>query len=214
MDFTVFLIWFGISIFFIICLIIGFILLIVISKKTHGLIEFKSSTKGQPMSVFFQDNRYCEWKVIKPEAGLVEDKEHGTFVIVSTYVDKKTKNVLVPFNSNYGFSLNVKASKMADDLDYFLKEQREKKTLKREVLSGEKKETDGINTLRTSVNFSPLKNFVPPILPHNIKSKIINTVNLRLENMGVSNAQNIILLAISALGALILGGIVLKFMLG
>ncbi len=214
MEYNIFLFWFCLSIFFIIFLLCCFVLLIIISKKTHGIIEFKSNMKGQPMSVFFQDNRYCDWKVIEPEAGLVEDKEYGTFVISSTYIDKKTKNILVPFNSNFAFSLNVKSAKMADDLTYYLKEQNQIKKLKTDILYGKTKETEGINTLRTSVNFSSMKKFVPPILPHNIKSKIINTVNLRLENMGVSNTQNIILLAISALGALILGGVVLKFMLG
>lgn len=203
-----------VSFFFMISLIVGFIFLIVVSKKTHALIEFKSSIKGNPTSIFFQDNRYCDWKVIKPEAGLVEDKDFGTFIIESTYIDKKTKNVMVPFNSNFAVSLNVKAAKMADDLQYILKEQDQKKRLKYEILKGHRKETDGINTLRTSINFSPLKTFVSPILPHNLTSKIINTVNLRMEGLGVSNMQNIVLLAISALGALILGGVMMKIMLG
>jgi len=73
------------------------------------------------------------------------------------------------------------------------------------------KETDGVNTLRTSVNFSALKHFVSPILPHNIQSKIVSTVNLRLKGIPSVNIQNIMLLAIAALGALVLGGLVLKF---
>jgi len=188
------------------------VLLIFISKKTHGIIEFKSSAKGNPISLFFQDNRYCEWKNASPDAGMIEDKQYGSFVIDSTYIDKKTKNVLIPFNSSFAMSLNVKAAKMADDLTYVFKEQVYRKKLKEGIMRGLVKETDGVNTLRASVNFSALKHFVSPILPHNIQSKIIGTVNLRLKSVPNANIQNIILIAIAALGALVLGGLVLKFM--
>ena len=185
--------------------------LMFIGKKTHAIIEFKSSMKGVPISIFFQDNRYCEWRTVKPDAGMLEDKQYGSFVIDSTYIDKKTKNVLVSFNSTFAMSLNVKAVKMADDLTYVFKEQAERKMLKRGILEGKVPETDGINTLRTSVNFSTIKHFVSPILPHNVQSKIVSTVRLRLKDTGVNNFQNMLLLIISALGAIVLGGLVLKF---
>ena len=143
---------------------------------------------------------------------MIEDKQYGSFVIESTYIDKHTKNVLIPFNSSFAMSLNVKAAKMADDLTYIFKEQRYRKKLKEGILKGYVQETDGVNTLRTSVNFSAMKHFVSPILPHNIQSKIVNTVNRRLKGMPNKNMQNIILLAIAAIGALVLGGLVLKFM--
>jgi len=117
-----------ITTFLALLLMVCLILLILISKKTHALIEFKSSSKGNPISIFFQDNRYCEWKNSKPDAGMIEDKEYGAFVINSTYIDKHTKNVLIPFNSSFAMSLNVKAAKMADDLTYIFKEQRYRKS--------------------------------------------------------------------------------------
>lgn len=189
------------------------VLLIIISKKTHAIVEFKSSAKGTPISIFFQDNRYCEWKNTAPDAGLIEDKAYGTFVIESTYIDKHTKNVLIPFNSSFAMSLNVKAAKMADDLTYMFREQAYRQKLKQGIMKGIVQETEGINTLRTSVDFSAIKRFVSPILPHNIQSKIVNTVNLRMKGTGKS-AQNIILLAISALGAIVLGGLVIKYVFG
>jgi len=187
------------------------ILLIFISKKTHAIVEFKSSFKGLPISIFFQDNKYCEWKNVAPDAGMIEDKQYGSFVVDSTYIDKQTKNVLIPFNSSFAMSLNVKAAKMADDLTYVFKEQEHRRKLKHGVMSGIIQETEGIDTLRTSVNFSTIKQFVSPILPHNIQSKIINTVRLRLKDSGGANMQNIILLIVAAIGAIVLGGLVLKF---
>lgn len=185
--------------------------LIVISKKTHAITELKAFFKGVPVSIYFQDNLYCDWKVDKPDAGLIENKDYGTFVIDKTYIDKKTKNVLIPFNTSYATSLNVKAVKLTDDLGYLLKEQQHRKILKDSIIKGKISETDGIDTLRTSVNFSSIKSYVAPILPHNIQSKIVATIFSRIDSMGGSQFQNILLLVVSALGAIILGGIILRF---
>lgn len=209
-----FYVWFGLTMFLLIMLILSGIFIIIISRKTHGLIEFKSGVKGTPIGLFFQDNKYCDWKNTKPDAGMVEDKVYGTFVIDSTYIDKKTKNILIPFNASFAMSLNVKAAKLADDLTYIFKEQQYRKMLKKHILAGTIKENETVKTLRTSINFSTLKHFVSPVLPHNIKSKIINTVYMRIKQKGLSNVQNIIIIAISALGAFILGGMVLRYIMG
>lgn len=205
-------IWMGISIIFALLFGVAFVFLIIISKKTHSIIEFKSFVKGTPISLFFQDNRYCEWKNSEPDAGLVEDEDYGSFIIDSTYVDEDTKNVLVPFNSSFAVSLNVKAAKLADDLTYRYKQKGKQKKIKKAVKKGVISEKNSLKTMKTSVDFSTIKRFVSPILPHNIKSKIVNTVQMRLKGTPSSNVQNIILLSISAIGALILGGIVLKVM--
>jgi hypothetical protein len=205
------IIWVGIAVILALLVMSSFIFLIFVAKKTHAIIEFKSSMQGNPISLFFQDNRYCEWKVSVPDAGMIEDKQYGQFVVDQTYIDKKTKNVLIPFNSTYATSLNVKAAKMADDLTYMFKEKDHRKKLKYGLLQGVIQESEGIDTLRTSINFSSIKHFVPPLLPHNIQSKIVNQVQLRLADKGSGNLPNIILLAISAIGAMVLSGLVLRF---
>ncbi len=205
-------IWVGLSTLFALLFMVGLVGLIIISKKTHAIIEFKSSSKGTPISLFFQDNKYCEWKNVEPDAGMIEDKVYGSFVIESSYIDKKTKNVLIPFNSSFAMSINVKGAKIADDLIYVFKEQQYRKKFREGIIEGKISETDGVDTLRTSVNFSTLKHFVSPILPHNIQSKIVNTVKLRTKDMGNGNIQNIILLIVAAVGAILLGGLILKFM--
>ena len=191
--------------------VIEFIFLVFIGKKTHAILEFKASNSGNPISLFFQDNKYCEWVVSKPDAGMIDDKTYGAFVVNSTYIDERTKNVFIPFNSSYVMSLNVKAAKMADDLIYIFKEKEKQKALKLGVMNGLLKETDGLYAIRTSINFSSLKHFVSPILPYNIKSKIVNAIEQRTQGRTMGAMQNIILLAISALGAIILGGLVLRF---
>lgn len=207
------IIWIIAAIALFLLILIMFVALVIIGKKTHALIEFKSGMKGTPISIFFHDNRYCEWKNTKPDAGLIEDKVDGTFVIDSTYIDKKTKNVLIPFNSTFGMSLNAKASKLADDLTFILKEKDQRKKLKEGVLTGQISENETLKTLRTSINFSTLKHFVSPVLPQNIQSKIVNTVYLRTKSKGITNFQNMILLITAIIGALILGGIVLRYAL-
>ena len=206
------IIWVMIAAIFALIFMGQIIFLIFISKKTHALIEFKSSMSGTPTSIFFQDNKYIEWRNSKPDAGMIEDKVHGSFIINSTYIDKKTKNVLIPFNSNFAISLNAKAVKMADDLIYVFKEKEHIKRLKEGIMNGTVQETDGIKTLRTTINFSTIKSFVPPILPHNLQSKIVTTVQLRMKELG-GGLQNIILLVVSALGAMIMGGIILRLII-
>jgi len=206
------ILWVGLTTFLALLFMAIIVFLIFIAKKTHAIVEFKASVGGTPIAVFFQDNRYCEWKNTKPDAGMIEDKQYGSFVIESTYIDKTTKNILIPFNSSFAMSLNVKAAKMADDLTYIFKEQQHRKRLKEGILTGQVHEMDGVDTLRTSVNFSALKHFVSPILPHSVQSKIVNTIALRLKGMPNNNIQNIIILGIAILGALILGGLVLKYM--
>jgi len=204
------LIWVGVSMIFVLLFAVQIILLIVVSKKTHAIIEFKASLKGTPISLFFHDNRYCEWKNTAPEAGMIEDKEYGSFIIDATYIDKHTKNVLMPFNSSYAMSINAKAAKMADDLSYSLREQIARQKLKTGIKHNKIAETKTFKSLRTSIDFSGIKHFVAPIIPHNIQSKISNTIAWRLRNFGRSNVQNITLIIISFLAAVILGGLVLK----
>lgn len=210
MDVTI-LILVGVSVFLALFVMVQVVGLIIISKKTHGIIEFKSMTSGTPIGAFFQDNKYVEWRNTKPDAGMIEDKDFGSFVIDTTYIDKFTNNIIIPFNPAFAVSLNTKAVKMADDLTYMFKEQQDRKRLKAGIMQGLIPETEGISTLRTTVNFSTIKHFLPPMLPHSIQSKIIQTVKLRLKQTGINNMPNILLLVVSALGALILGGLVLRY---
>lgn len=210
---TILYIWMGIAIILTLLFFVQIVVIIFIGKKTHAILEFKASFSRNPIALFFSDNKYVTWTNVKPDAGMIDDKEFGNFIIDSTYIDNKTKNIFIPCNTSFAMSVNVKSAKLVDDLRFMLKNQNSFSKLKFSILEDQIDENDGVNTLRTTVDFSSLKHIVPPILPHSLKSKIVSTVQLRLKDSGMSNAPNIALYIISALGALILGGIVLYFML-
>ena len=48
------LMWVGLAFTFCVIFIIQMIGLIIISKKTHAIVEIKASAKGNPISIFFQ----------------------------------------------------------------------------------------------------------------------------------------------------------------
>lgn len=188
--------------------------LMFINMKTHAIVELKASLKRNPIALFFSDNKYVDWRNEVPDAGIIEDELYGNFIIDSTYIDTKTKNIFVPCNTAFAISLNVKSAKLADDLRYVMKDQQNFSRFKLGLLNNTIDENDGLDTLRTTVDFSSIKHIVSPLLPHTLKSKIVSTVKLRLKDSGTSNMPNIILYVISAIGALIMGGIMAKFILG
>jgi hypothetical protein len=118
--------------------------------------------------------------------------------------------VFIPFHSSYGVSVNVKAVKLAEDLAFVYKDAKDKLIIKNRILTGKIAEDVGMDTLRTSVNFSAIKGFVAPILPHNLQSKIVNMVFMRTNATGGGQFQNMMLLIVAALGAIILGGFVIR----
>ena len=76
-------IWMGGTFLFLILFILLFILLIFLAKKTHAIIEFKALLKGHPICQFYEDSGYVQWKAVKPEAGIIQDKNYGTYIIIS-----------------------------------------------------------------------------------------------------------------------------------
>lgn len=205
--------WLGLTIFFGIIFILIIILFIVLAKKTHGIIEFKAWLKGNPIALFFQENRYCHWKVIKPEAGIIEDKDYGAFSIneKATYIDEKTKNILIPFDTSFAASLNVHTSKLVEDLQYVYKTEEELKEFRRNIDNDVLDESKAISVLKTTVHFGSIKNIMNALLPHNINAKIVKTIAQRTQGYG-GNFQSILMYVLVFLGAVGMGALVLKLM--
>jgi len=205
--------WGGIAGFFVLIFVIIIILLIIIGKKTHGIIEFKAWLKGAPIALFFQENRYCHWKVIKPEAGILQDKEYGAFTIneKATYIDEKTKNVLIPFDTSFAASLNVHSAKLIEDLQYVYKTEGEMRNFKKQIDANLIDESDSIKVLKTTVHFGSVKNIMNAMLPHNIHSKIVKTIAQRTKGYG-GNMQSMIMYVLCFLGAVGMGALVIKLM--
>ena len=204
--------WISVALLFVVLFILLFIFLVVIAKKTHAMVELKGWMKGRPIALFFQENRYCEWKPVEPEAGIVTDKDYGAFIINerATYIDKRTKAVLIPFDANFGASLNIHAAKLADDLQYVVKDDEEMRKLRYAVSHDLIDETYTIKVLKTSIYFGAIKNMMTALIPHNINAKIEKIIASRMKGYGNINVPQIALIFVAIFGAILLGAMVIK----
>ena len=80
--------WIGLSVFFVLATIGLGIFYFILFRKTHVSVELKAFFSGTPIGIFFQDNKFAEWKPIAPINGVVYDKSYGPFIVSTTYVDK------------------------------------------------------------------------------------------------------------------------------
>jgi len=204
--------WIGLALGFMLLFLLSIIFIIILAKKTHAIIEFKAFLKGCPICLFFQENRYCEWKAIRPDAGIIVDKNYGAYIINerATYIDRTTKAVLIPFDASIATSINVKAAKLIDDFTWIVKDESEMKKLRQAIANNEIAEDEKINVLKTSINFGAVKNMMTALIPHNINAKIEKTIAARIKNYGQVNVPQIALLFCAILGAVILGALIIK----
>ena len=204
--------WIGISLAFILLFFLLLILLIVIAKKTHATVELKAWWKGKPIALFFLENRYCEWKPVIVDAGIVTDKDYGAFVIndKATYVDRRTKAVLLPFDASVAPGINVHTAKLMDDLSYIVKDEEEMGKLRYAIANNLIDDAEPVMGLRTTVNFGAIKNMMSAMVPHNINSKIEKVIAARLKNYGNINVPQVALLFGAIFGAILLGALVIK----
>lgn len=188
------------------------IFLIILAKKTHAVMEFKAWLKGTPISLFFQDNRRCEWKAINPEGGIIHDKEYGSFIIneKANYVDRRTNAILMPFSTDIAGGANVKAAKLADDLTYVIRNEEKMKELKWKIANNMISDDEIMPSLRTNVHFGALKDFTNAILPHNVNSKIQMAIAAGLRGFGRMNPQQMVFAFLAVFGAIIGGFIMIK----
>ena len=204
--------WMALTFLFLILFILLFIFLVILAKKTHGIIEFKAWMKGRPIALFFQENRYCEWKPVVTEAGIVQDKDYGSFIVNdrATYIDKRTKNILIPFDSSFGASINIHAAKLADDLQYIIKDEEEMKKLRHAIAHNLIDDSQTIDALKTSVHIGAIKNMMTALIPHNINAKIEKVIASRMKGFNKVNIPQILLIFVGMLGAILLGALIIK----
>lgn len=214
--YTNFMLWFWMSIILFLFFVFYTILIIILAKKTHAMVEFKAWRKGCPISIFFQDSGYAEWKAIPAQTNIIQDDVYGTYIIneTGTYVDRRTKTVLIPFDANFAGSINVSAAKLADDLKLILKDERQMEILRKAVMTGQIEETEEIKTLRTSVRFSSIKGMLNAMIPHAITAKLEMMIAQRLKGHSKINVPQLLLIFVVILGAIILGVIIIKSVLG
>jgi hypothetical protein len=208
--------WMGLTFLFLILFILQFIFIIIMTKKTHAVVELKSWIKGRPIALFFQEDRYCDWRAVQPEAGIIADKDYGAFIInqKATYIDKRTKAVLLPFDASFAAGINVRAAKLADDLQYIVRDQEELKNFRYLISKNMIEESATINCIRTTVHFSAIKNMMSALIPHNINAKIEKVIASRMKGYNKVNVPQIALLFVAILGAILMGYLIIKLTTG
>lgn len=204
--------WMGLAFFFLLGFLVLLILLVLISKRTHAMMEFKASFKKKPIAMFFREDRYVEWKSVVPEAGIVTDENYGAFIIsnAATYIDKHTKNVIIPFDASFGASVNVHAAKLVDDLQYVVSDEEQMNKLRYAISNNLIEESDTISALKTSIQMGALKSMMTALIPHNINSKIEMIVAGRMHGSGKANIMQFLLLFGGVLGAILVGYMIIK----
>jgi hypothetical protein len=205
-------VWIGTTMLFLLLFVLMFIFVIVLSKKTHAIVELKAWMKGKPIALFFLENRYCEWRPVAVEAGIIQDKDYGAFILneKASYVDKRTKAVLLPFDASIAAGVNVHAAKLMDDLQYIVQDEEEMKKLRFAIANGMIDEEQPVMGLRTTVHFGAIKNMMTALIPHNINAKIEKTIAARLKNYGSINIPQIAMLFAAIFGAILLGALIIK----
>ena len=170
---------------------------------------------GKPIGIFYSDNRSVVWKPIAPEAGILVDKHFGAFIINerATYVDKMTKNILIPFDSTVGTSVNVAAAKLVDDLSHIAKDAHQFKMFRQAIATNQIDDTASIRAIRTNVYFGALKNMLTALIPHNINAKINMTVADRMKQFGNFNTWQIVFMFLAIFGAILAGALVIRMVL-
>ncbi len=90
--------WIGITVMFSLASIVMGIFYFLLYKRTHVKSELKAFMTNTPIGLFFQDNKFVEWKPVTPINGVVYDEVYGPFIVTTTYVDRRTKNIIIPFD--------------------------------------------------------------------------------------------------------------------
>ena len=208
--------WFFATVFFVILAIILLVVIILVGNKTNGFKELKASMSGKRICLFFDDTRNVEMKTLSPSAGTVFDETYGTFVVheEGAYVDKKTRNIYMCFNTNQAMGASVKHFNAAHKLTYILGDQKRLQTLNLAMANGEFVDID-FDCLKTNINFSTLKSFSNTMLPHNISAKINMEIAERMKSYGSGgNASQIMWFFLVGLALVGLMALVLYLTLG
>lgn len=203
------------TVFFLLMFMILVVILIILAKRTHAILEWKAMLSGKRLVLFFDDSRTVDWRTKKPSSGLIEDDDYGVFLVneKGTYVDKKTRNILIPFSTSLAVGAPVKDFKTSDDLMKVLGDEKELNKVRVALANGELAD-ERFDALRESVNFSGLKSMANTLIPHNIAAKINMEIAKRMKSFGGVNGKDIIVYTLIALGCIALMALVLYLTIG
>ena len=207
--------WFYATCFFILLTFFFLFMTIKIAKNTNAFRELRAHSKGRRVCWFFDDTRTAEMRVIEPSAGIVHDDIYGDYIIneKGTYVDKRTRNVIIPFSTSVALGGEVKHFMAADQLAHILGDEKELQKIALALANGELKDTR-FDALRMSVNFGALKSFSNTMIPHNITAKINMEIAKRVKSYGKVDTNSIIWFVVIGLGLIFVAALVLYMIMG
>jgi len=208
-------VWMGATgVFLLLCMFELFVIMFL-GMKTHAVLELKAFLRKKPIGLFFQDNRYCEWKMVNPEAGIIEDKKYGSFIINErgSYIDRTTKAILLPFDTGVGASLNIAACKVSDDLRTLIKDEKQLEQLRLALVNNQLDDKQ-IDVLRQSVNIGSIKTMLNAMLPHNITAKVNMMVAQKMSGWNKPNYWEIAMMFAVIFGAIVAGYVLIKSISG
>lgn len=188
---------------------------ILMAKRTNGFRELRASLGGKRVCWFFDDTRTAEMRILEPSAGIVRDDVYGDYIIneKGTYVDKRTRNIVIPFSSSLAIGAEVKHFQAADQLSQILGDEKELQKVALALANGDLKDTR-FDALRMSVNFGSLKSFSNTMLPHNISAKINLEIAKRVKSYGQVNTKQLMWFVLIGMGLLAVMALILYMIMG
>lgn len=190
--------------------IVMIIFMYLLFKRTHAYMELKSFLTKTPLAIYFQDNRFADLKTITPINGVINDKAYGPFIVSTTYVDKKTKNIIIPFDIDMD---GDRTSSIKELVDKFKKISNNEKSMMnfRKLISNEQiKEDKTIKNVTSVINMGVLKSLFYSSAPHNIKSKIEKLVSVKLKNATNIDYKSAAVIFVVIFGSSVLAALVLN----
>jgi len=182
------------------------IILFLLSKNTHAFAEWKAKRAGIPLCIFFNDDNTAEWKAVKPEAGIINDRKYGSYIVnpQSNYLDRTSKVVLIPVSSSVGVTVPASFAQTADALSKIVQDPKKFQELRKRIMKEDGKVSKSISFLKETVNFSSIKRMLNSISPHNIDAKINLMVSRKIGNGMLVTPQSILVFVLLGLGLIAL----------
>ena len=202
--------WIGMTIFFGIVVLILAIFYFILFRRTHAGVELKAFFSNTPIAIFFQDNKFAEWKSITPVNGVIYDKYYGPFVVSTTYVDKKTKNIIIPFDVDMDGDRSINIKEFVEQFRNITNNEKSIAQLRTLISSEEIDNNSNVTNVTSRINFSVLKELFFSSAPHSIKSKIEKIVSERMVKYSNINPIQAIIVFGAIFGIIVLGAILLK----
>jgi hypothetical protein len=205
-------VWVGSAIFFILLCTGLLILYYLIFNKSHVRTELKASMKKVPIGIFFQDNRFLDWKPVQVVNGIVNDEYYGPFFVTNTYVDKRTKNIIIPFDVDMDGDRTSNTIELVKNFKNITTNEKSIDNLRLAITENLVESTPNIKNLTSHIKLSTLKHFFISSTPHNLKSKIEKIIAIRVAKFQNVNPMQAVIVFGAIFGIIVIGAILLKTM--